>query len=310
MLLALSAFAAHAAYHLEGSIDGPKGGFDYLTVDGDLRRLFVAREYGIMAVDLDTQRVIPTLVEGAGDAAVVLIPGTTEMLSTNGEKNTATIFDRKTGKIRAVVPTGSEPDAALYDPASRTVFVMNGGSHDVTLIDPAAGKAVATVPLGEKPEAAASDAQGRVFINLEESASIAVVDARAHRLLRRYPMRGCHEPTGLAFDPESKLLISACHNRTAKLIRADDGADRGVVRIGQDADGAIFDAARRLVYVPAADGWLTVFRLGADGRASGIERVSTAPGARTAALDPVTGRIYLARRDPKTKAFQVLVAAP
>ena len=190
---------------------------------------------------------------------------------------------------------------------------MNTGSLDVSVIDVARATAVATISLGARPEGAAVDGSGRVYVNLEDKAQIAVIDSSTRRVVATHGLPGCIEPTGLAFDPIARLLIAACHNRVAKLIDAASGEDRGTVGIGKDADGAIFDAGRRLVYVPSADGVLTIFRLSAGGQPTMIASLATAPGARTAALDERSGRIYLAANSGATatrEAFQLVVVAP
>ncbi len=105
---ATAALAAGPGYHVEATIDGPPGGFDYLAVDAVARRLFVAREYGVMAVDLDTRHVVPKLVPGHDDSAVLPIPGSREALSTNWGAHTVTIFDRTTA---ARMPRSTTPPA-------------------------------------------------------------------------------------------------------------------------------------------------------------------------------------------------------
>ena len=60
---------------------------------------------------------------------------------------------------------------------------------------------------------------------------------------------------------------------------------------------------------------LTIFHLDEAGNAEVVARVETAVGARTAALDEETGRLYLAapverQGGAPSKAFQVLVVAP
>lgn len=307
-------------HQLVERIKGPDGRYDYLSVDKVARKLYVGREFGVMAVDLATGAVTDRLVQSDDIAAVLLLPDTAEMLSTVYYENKALIFNRSTGAIRATIATGTRPDAAAYDPYSGLVFVMNAGSGDVTLIDPKSALVVATIPVGGKPEAAVSDGTGRVFINIEDTAEIAVIDVKRRQLSARFKMAGCDEPTGIALDAATSTLISACHNQTVKLIDAATGADRGTVAVGQDADGAIFDPATRLVYVPCKDGTLTVFRLDADAKPQDIETVATQPGARTAALDPVTGRVYLAvgqfTLDAQQKksfvpgSFNILVVAP
>lgn len=322
VLLTTALFTGAAAVAGPAIIDrfaGPDGGYDYISVDSAAQRVFVARENGVMAIDLATRRVIPTLIAGENVSAVLIIPGTDFMLSTNYESNSATLFNRKTGASKARIPTGTEPDSAVYDPSSQLAFVMNGESKDVTFIDIAKAAVAGTVPVGGKPEAAATDGKGRLYVNVEDTAEIVAIDIGARKVVARYALPGCKEPTGLAYDAESKLLVSACANGTAKLIEAAGGKDRGGVQIGLEADGAIFDAGRRQVYIPCDDGTLSVFRLERDGRPGPVSTVKTEKGARTAALDPTTGRVYLpyaaytqksGKEIQVPKSFGVVVIAP
>ena len=313
--------SAHdTSYSVVDHFPGPDGGYDYISVDSTTQRVFVARSSGVMTIDLATRKVTPGFVAGQGVAAVQIISGTDLMLSTNRDNKNATLFDRNTGTVKANIPTGTGPDAARYDEKTGLAFVMNAESEDVTFIDIAKAAVVATVALGGKPEAAAIDGQGRLYVNIEDTAEIAVVEVESRTVVARYKLLDCEEPTGLAYDAESNLLVSACANGKAKLIDAAKGSDRGSVAIGEGADGAIFDSARRLVYIPCYDGTLSIFSLERDGRAGVVTTVKTTAGARTAALDPANGRIYLPAAEYKKDAegnrtrvpgtFQVLVVAP
>ena len=304
--LALAA-ANSPRYSVVERIPGPDGEYDYISVDGE--RVYVAREHGVMVVNLTTKAVTERLVEIASGSAVLVIPGTNLMLTTEYDSNQAALFDRSTGAVKARIPTGTAPDAALYDSASALAFVMNAKSNDATLIDVENAKAVGTIALGGKPESGVADGRGNVFINIEDTAEIAVVDSKSRKVTKRIKLDDCVAPTGIAYDPVGATLVSACHNGIARLIDAQTGASRGAVKIGADADGALFDSERRIVWIPGNDGTLTWFRLETNGRVTIVENVATEPGARTAALDPKTGRVYLpARQAPGT--FKVLVVAP
>jgi len=99
--------------------------FDLAAVDSKAHRLYIARGYGVMAVDLVRGQVTHQLVAGKHVHAVVPLPDG-QVLSTNGDLDTATLFDGVSGKVRAEISTGQNPDAAVFDPASKLVFVMNG----------------------------------------------------------------------------------------------------------------------------------------------------------------------------------------
>lgn len=318
-LLAVGA-ASPPAYWVVDRIAGPDGRYDYASVDSGLRRLFVGRGGGVMTVDLDTRRVTPVFAKGEGVAAVLLVPGTPLMLGTNGDAGTAMLLDRRTGRRLATIPTGKDPDGVAFDRRSGLAFVMNGDSEDVTVIDVRRRRAVATVPVDGKPEGAVADGLGSLFVNIEDTAVIARIDIASRKVVSRYRLQGCEEPTGIAHDPIAKVLISVCHNGVAKLVDARTGADRGGFVIGRMADGAIFNPARRLVFVPCNDGTLTVVALDRRGAPTPVATVATQEGARTAALDVASGRLYLPATDyvrdregepqrvPGT--FKVLVVAP
>jgi YVTN family beta-propeller protein len=318
LLTAALAMAAAEGPHyaVVERIAGRDGGYDYLTVDSERQRLYAAREYGVMALDLATKKVTNTLVPANDVSAVVIIPGTSLMLSTEYGSDNVVLFDRFTGVVKTRIRAGKKPDAAVYDFHSGLAFVMNADSNDVTVIDVKAAKAVATVPMGGKPEGGAVDDQGHVFINIEDTTEIVVVDVAARKVTRRFKLPGCVEPTGIAYDAVTATLISVCHNGVAKIIDARNGADRGSVKIGLDADGAIFDSTRRLAFVPCKDGTLTVFRLDKSAVASVVDVVDTQRGARTAALDPASGRLYLSVAtlgtddEPLPGTFRILVLAP
>jgi len=197
---------------------------------------------------------------------------------------------------------------------------MHRDDRSATVIDLARGSAVGTIALGGEPEAGVSDGRGRAYININDRAEIAVVDVKSRKTVARYKMPGCKEPTGIDYDPQSSLLISACRgSKVAKLIDSVTGADRGTVAIGAGADGVIFDPVRRLVYVPCDEGALTIFQLSSSGEASAVQSVTTRHGARTATLDSTTGQLYLPTAEERVDAagksqqvpgsFQVLIVA-
>ncbi len=317
--LSQAALAAEPHYRVVTQLPAGDGGWDLLSVDPASERLYVAHGDGVTAIDLRTGKATDHLVPGKRVHAALAIPGTNEVLSTNGETNDALLFDGMTGKVRATIPTGTKPDAAAYDPATHTVWVMNPGSGDVTVIEPVTAKVLATVRVGGSLELGAADGRGRLYVNIEDKNEVAVVDTRARKLVTRFALQGCDGPTGIAYDPASRELLSACANGIA-VVSTTDGRQVARLPIGKGADGAAFDAQRKIALVPAGrDGNLTLIRLGASPAVVG--QIATAVSARTIALDPSTGRAYLPsatlaapvgneRPKPVPGTFGVLVVAP
>ncbi|MEA3049963.1 MAG: hypothetical protein QOG84_1799 [Sphingomonadales bacterium] len=306
-LVALSLCGAAPApkFGIVQRIAGPDGGWDLLSVDADNHRLLVARSDGVMAVDLATGAVTPRLVPGARLHAVLAVPGSGIGLATSGQANAAILFDTASGAVRAQVPTGANPDAAIYDPASRDVWVMNARDGTASVIDPRAAKVVATVTIGGGLELPALDGRGHLFVNVEDKNQLAEIDLKTRQVIQRVALTGCDGPTGLAYLP-SGFLLSACANKVATLVRAATGKLEGTLPIGARPDGAFYDPVRRRAYVPAGgDGNLTVI----DARGARPRVIATIPtqtGARTGTVDSGTGRVYLptARFDPPTAPGQ------
>jgi YVTN family beta-propeller protein len=321
--LAFSASVAAAAppplpLHLTDRMEGPDGGWDYVSQDPERRRLYFSRSYGLMALDLKSGKLDPKFAEGATVHAVVAPPGSDAILTTNSGDDTARVIDAQTGATRLSIPTGRKPDAAVYDPASKLIFVMNAHSGDATVIDPATWTKRATVPVGGSLEFAVADGKGRVFVNVEDANEIAVIDTAALTRAARYALPGCEGPTGMALN-RSGVLISSCANGVAKLIDAATGADLGSLPIGAHPDAVVYDPGRDLAYIPCGDSGELVVIGDANSRKPRVLRpVQTQKGAKTAGLAPRSGRVYLPtatmipaadgkRPTAKPGAFNILV---
>jgi YVTN family beta-propeller protein len=307
------------AYQQAGAISGADGGWDLSSVDPIAHRLYLARQDGVMAVDLQTKKVTSIVLPAQRGHAALAIPGTGDVLLTNGANNTAVIFDGVTGKVRATIPTGTKPDAAAWDPFTKTLWVMNAGSGDITVVDPVSARVLATVQVGGSLELGAADGEGHLFVNIEDRNDVAVIDTRTRKLVAQFPLTGCDGPTGIAYAPDAKLLVSACANGKA-IVSSREGHQVASLDIGPRPDGALYDEQRHLALIPSGgDGTLAVIKL--DGTPRVIDRIVTAKSARTAALDPATGNIYLAVADyaapvgqERAKmipgSFRVIVLAP
>jgi YVTN family beta-propeller protein len=319
LLWCSSIAGAAAAYRVSGEIKAPDGGWDLLSIAPADHRLYLARGDAVMAVDLASGAVTDKLAPAARAHAALAIPGTHDVLVTNGGSDTATIIDGRSGAVRATVQTGKRPDGVAYDPATRTVWVMTPGDGAITVVDPAVAKAVATVPVGGSLEFGAADGRGKLYVNVEDRNEVAVVDTRARKVIAREPLPGCDGPTGIVYDPATKETVSACANGVAVVLSAS-GKPVASLTIGKRPDGAAFDERRHVALIPSgADGNLSIVALSPKPQV--VATVATAKSARTIALDPSTGRAYLPAADlqpavgnerPKAVpgTFRILVVEP
>jgi len=322
--LTAPAFAAEPAYKIVDRIKVPDGGFDYATYDAATGRILMARTDFTTVIDTKTGKLSQLSSAARGHMALP-IPGTTLLLLPQ-RQGTIRIADAAADKVLADLPGGKNPDGATYDPVTKLVFVMNRESAEATVVDPVARKVVATIPIGGSIEFTVSDGAGKVFANDESVGDIAVIDVKTLKMIGRYKMEGCMGPSGLAFVPGAKLLISSCRNGLAKVIQSDTGKEVASLPIARGPDAVIYDARRKLAFITCgADGVLEVISLADPAHIAVVQHLQTQAGSRTGMLDPASGRLYLMASKPDPAAvpppggggaprlagsFEVLVVAP
>jgi DNA-binding beta-propeller fold protein YncE len=323
---AVPAFAAE--YKLVDRIKLPDGGWDYIVSDPEHGYIIRTRTDGADLIDFKTGKVSALKNTGNGHM-IVPVPGTTlGVLPLRMPEKTSRIFDVAADKVVADVPGGDGPDGAAYDPFSKHVFVANHNGGTVTEVDPVGAKSVAQIEVGKegKLEFPASDGAGHVFVNIEEPGILGVIDVKAQKLTAKWKMAGCEDASGLAYTGDkTKLLIASCGNGVAKVVSAVDGKEVASIPIGKGPDSVIYDAGRQLAFIPCGrDGVLEVISVADAAKVTKVQQAPTQVTARTGALDPATGRIYLmsslidtaaglnpaGRPIPKSGSFEMLVVAP
>ncbi len=298
LVCAHPATAAETGYRIVGSLKGPDSRWDYLAVDAGRRRLYMGREGGIAAVDLDSGKVTDTLVAAKVVHGVAVVGKTGQVVAADVEGQSLMVVDGATGRVRARVKVGEEPDSVVYDPSTKHAVSLNEGGKSASVVDLARLKVVATIPIGGQPETAVADGAGLLYDNVRDKNEIAVISLRRQRVVRRLSLPGCVEPTGLAFDREGGLLVSACGNGVVKIVRARDGADLATLHVGEGPDAVLFDTHRRMIFVPSGhSGTLSVIALRQDGFARVVQTLTTKRGVRIGAVDPSTGQLYLPSAD-------------
>jgi hypothetical protein len=315
--VALPACAGPSGLHVVDTIKiGGSGGWDYAAFDTVADKLFLSHGTSIASVDLATGKVNPHLADAEGAHIALPLGDGKTVLITQGKANKATFVDAETGAVLADIATAAKPDGAIIDPVTGKVFVLDNGGAQLDVLDPKTRQSVGKVALTGAPEGSAVDGKGLLFVHYEDTQQIAVIDTRALKVKTTYDIKDCDGPTGMAFVPDQRLLLSACDGGVARITNADTGAEVATVKIGDRPDYALYDANAKLGYIPSGDGKLTV--IGFNGKPHVIDTIATKAGARTGALDPKTGRIYLPTADflpakpgerpaPMADTFSVLV---
>jgi DNA-binding beta-propeller fold protein YncE len=299
---------------------GGDGGWDYITYDPSGNRLFVAHNSAIYVIDATSGKKTGE-IPANGAHGVALVPDKGLGFSSNGRAGTVTVFDLKTLAPKTDIKVGENPDAIIYDKYAKRVIVMNGRSHDLMAIDPDSLKVIAAVPLGGKLEFAAAD-PGHVYVNVEDTGEIAVVDSTTWKATERWKLADCEEPSGLAIDEASGHLFTVCGNGKMLVVDKKTGKAVATTATGKGTDAAAFDPKLGFAFASNGEGTLTVVRRVKGGTYEAASNIQTQRGARTMAVDPNSHRVFLptaelgppaegqTRPSIKPGSFEILVYAP
>ncbi len=293
LLSAVTAIAASTGYHIIKEIKiGGEGGWDYLTMDSASRRLYVSHNTHVVVVDVDAGKIVGDIPDTQGVHGIAIVPQLNRGFTSNGRTNNVTIFDLKTLKTISQTQTGENPDSIRYEPLSGRVFTFNGRSNNSTAIDAKTGNVAGTIAMGGKPEFSVADGKGKIYVNIEDTSEVVEIDAAKLAVTKRYSLKPCDGPSGLAIDTKNRRLFSVCGNRLMAVSDPDAGRVLATPAIGQGPDGAAFDPGTGYAFSSNGDGTLTVVHETA-GKWEVVENLATQRGARTIALDEKTHNVYL-----------------
>jgi YVTN family beta-propeller protein len=294
MFFALASQSQPGFHLIKKTVIGGEGGWDYLSIDPDNRRLYVTHSTKVEILNADTHEKTGSIDNLKGVHGVIAVPKTGRGITTNGRSNTATIFDLKTLQVIAELPTGKNPDALLYDEFSKRVFIFNHSDVTTTAIDMMEAKVVGSIDLGGTAlEAGATDAKGTIYVNLEDTHEIVSFDAIKLTVKNHWKIAPGEEPTGLAIDVKTKRLFSVCHNGWMMIADAEKGNIVAQVPIGKRVDGVVFDPDSKMAFSSNGEGTITVVQEVSANEFKVVETIKTEIGARTIALDPKTHHVFV-----------------
>jgi hypothetical protein len=285
---------------------GGDGGFDYVTADSDGRNLYVARSgpsghIGVFNIDSLAQ---------VGDIPGTSAHGGAVDTSTGhgfATSKPVTMFDSQTFAILKKIDVQGNPDGYLNDAYNHHFYVLSHSEPNITVLDDKDGSILGTINIGGAPEQAATDGHGKIYVDIEDKAAIAVIDADAMKMVGKYDLSskggGC---AGLALDAKNNILFASCRNKQNMIIlSATDGHIITDLPIGNGSDGATFNPATMEAFSSQGDGTLTVVKENSSTSFSVEQTVATPMRAKALTLDTKTNQILTI-----TAEFGPVPAAP
>lgn len=314
----------------------------------------------VQVFDRHTFEVVASLPTGPNPRAIVYEPLTKLLFAISAEPGPTRPSPAQPGAPRPGGPAGVAPQRSA---APRSGLDSETLSM-ITVIDTETRATLAYILLSVKLGFAQTDGSGAVFINIVDRNQIARLDAQAvaallrgsagaaasmqnskpvvvdwrassrspqstHSQVRFFSLAPeCVEPRALAVDSRHLRLFAACANMKMAVLNSVTGEPVATLPIGPGADAIGYDPGRGLIYTANGDamGSLTVIRQHVTDTYSVVQNLPTQQRARTLAVNPATGEVYLVtdlrgvdltrkggigtlKLAPVNGSFQVLVVA-
>ena len=309
---------------------GGEGNTDYIQADPDGRRLYITR--GMTRADtvrnipafaaritvfdldnLDPRGEILTAPNSQGNGAAI------DPKSGHGFTSSRpgiTMFDTKTQQLLKSIPKDSAfgPDGIYYDSFNERIYVFSHPTQSAMVIDGKDGSVLGTVALPGTPEQAVADGKGTLYVLMQDSGSVAVVDVNAMKTTKAYSFGGNTGCNGLALDAKNHVLFASCGRMGPApqrgqpgqppapqvppvlemvILSATDGKIITKLPIAGGSDGATFNPATMEAFSSGSNGTLTVVKENSPTSFAVEQNLNTMNGARTLTLDTKTGHIFV-----------------
>jgi DNA-binding beta-propeller fold protein YncE len=288
------------AYSVTSTI--PVGGpdqWDYVIYDAPSHRVYLAHGDRISVVDGRSAKLIGEVAGVPGGShGIAISHATGQGYTATGRGGQVAVFDLKTLKLTAQIPGTPLADAMAFDPVTGHVFVIEGDVQTIAAIDPATNKIVATIDAGGKLEYAAADGRGSLYVAGLEKREVVRVDTRTNTVTAHWAIPDCVQPHGLALDTQRRRVFVSCVNEKLVVLDTDNGHEVGSAPIGRGTDAASYDPSHKRVFsANGMDGTLSVIAQTGPNAYALLATIPTQASGRTMAVDPTSGRVFIAAAD-------------
>lgn len=224
-----------------------------------------------------------------------LAPGLIAMASNQGS-NSVTLFDKVSGEVVGLIPTGSRPIGLAIDPNRRRAYVAASGDDTIEAIGLLEQNVLnrLTARGGDEPVDLVLTPDGRTLLSANMgSNTVSVLEAMS--LVETARIQVGNGPSTVLIDHAGRRAYT--FNSSSSSVTAIDIAARAVVAtVGTEAGplrGQFSRDGDKLYVIHRSSPYLTVI----DPLSLAVTaRVYVGPGAVTLKVDPLTDRIYLVRR--------------
>jgi DNA-binding beta-propeller fold protein YncE len=297
---------------------------DHMALDVKGQRLFATPQANkaVDALDLKTGQVLHTISGFGNPHSIFYRTDRNRLFVTDGGFGSLRIFDATSYHEIKSIKLELNADGIGYDEQSGDLYVSNGGDEAgkeysfISIIDTAREEKIGDIRI-ESPvlEAMVIDrANNRLYINLPESSSIAVVDLQQRSVVANWPLTKGKKNMAFALDAEHHLLYVGCRDTDVRgsivIVDTRTGKELDRLPIGGWVDSMFYDPVKRRIYASSGVGEVFTYERQIDGGYKALDPVDTAVMAKTALYSPELDRLFVSVPHLGSTPAQVLVFRP
>lgn len=274
-----------------------QGRIDHMAVDVEHQRLYVAAlgNGTLEVVDLRARKVVQSVGGMKEPQGVAYVPGSGKVFVAAGGEGRCYVFSGDPLRRTSVFEVGEDPDNIRYDAGRKRLYIGYGGGA-LAIFDPVTLQRLGDIKLPGHPESFQLEENGsRIFVNIPDARSIAVVDREKQVVLSSWPLRELRANFPMALvESDHRILVAT--RKPARLVTLDSSSGKivGQVDCAGDADDMYFDAGKNLAYVSCGNGVIDVFARRDSDHYEEAGRIPTAAGARTSLWVQAWNQLLLA----------------
>ena len=270
------------------------GRFDYMTVDGQYRRLLAAHTSSndLLVVNMDTGEIERRVRTGAGHGVALDVKHGKIFVGT--EDGIVDVVHRRYLVENDRISVPGAAGAVTFDPKNDMLYADHSDSGEVWVIDSRTNKLRGAIEIPKGPEYLEYDpVTDRVYQNVTSVNSVVVIDPQTNAVSGMWPIAPASDPRGLAIDGAGHRLFSAGSNGKLAVIDMNTGSVLQAIDIPPRVDQIAWDAGLKRLYCARGLGLLAVIGTTSVGFGR-LGDVTIPRGAHTLAVDPKTHNVWVA----------------
>jgi DNA-binding beta-propeller fold protein YncE len=211
------------------------------------------------------------------------------------------IFDGHTFAQLATMAFGDDVDNLRYDPAAKRLYVGYGDEDAaaIAMVDVTTNQRLPReFKLGAHPESFQLEKSGPyIYVNLPGLKQIAAINRQTGAITRWPVKEESNFPMALD-EANHRLFVASREPPRLLVLDTHSGGVVATLPCAQESDDLYYDSARRRIYVPGGEGYISIFQQQDADHYRLLAKVASQVGARTAGYWGKLGkgfdRFYLA----------------